>query len=82
MSILTGTISALALIYVSPTIQIDLLHRSSAWFPLRNPGLVTIPLAFAVGIAISLVSPEPEAARGFARVEERIHVGEAHQTVG
>ncbi|MGH9384641.1 MAG: sodium:solute symporter family transporter [Vicinamibacterales bacterium] len=76
LSILVGTASALILIYVSPTIQIDLLHRSSAWFPLRNPGLVTIPLAFAVGVVVSLVSPEPEAARGFAKVEERIHLGE------
>jgi cation/acetate symporter len=82
MSILVGTVSALVLIYVSPTIQIDLLHRSSAWFPLRNPGLVTIPLAFAVGIIVSLVSPEPEASEGFSRVEERIHLGEAHQTTG
>jgi cation/acetate symporter len=76
-SILVGTVSALVLIYVSPTIQIDLLHRSSAWFPLRNPGLVTIPLSFAVGIVVSLLSPEPEAAHGFSRVEERIHLGEA-----
>ena len=84
ISILVGTTSALVLIYVSPTIQIDLLHRSSAWFPLRNPGLVTIPLAFAVGIVVSLLAPEPEAAHGFAKVEERIHLGEveAHQTVG
>jgi cation/acetate symporter len=78
VSILVGTVSALVLIYVSPTIQIDLLHRSSAWFPLRNPGLVTIPLAFVVGIVVSLLLPEPEADRGFARLEERIHLGEAH----
>ena len=78
ISILVGTVSALLLIYVSPTIQVDLLHRPSAWFPLRNPGLVTIPLAFAAGIIVSLVSPEAEASAGFARVEERIHLGEAH----
>jgi cation/acetate symporter len=78
LSILVGTASALILIYVSPTIQIDLLHRSSAWFPLRNPGLVTIPLAFAVGIVVSLLAPEPEAAHGFSKLEKRIHLGEVH----
>jgi folate-dependent phosphoribosylglycinamide formyltransferase PurN len=78
LSILVGTSSALILIYVSPTIQVDLLHRSSAWFPLRNPGLVTIPLAFAVGIVVSLLAPEPEAAHGFSKLEKRIHLGEVH----
>jgi cation/acetate symporter len=80
LSILVGTASSLILIYVSPTIQVDLLHRSSAWFPLRNPGLVTIPLAFAVGIVVSLLAPEPEAAQGFSRLEKRIHLGEVHPT--
>jgi cation/acetate symporter len=75
-SMFAGTASALALIYLSPTIQVDILGAPAAWFPLRNPGLVTIPLAFAVGIVVSLVWPEPEAARRFAEVENRIHVGE------
>ncbi len=78
LSILVGTASALILIYVSPTIQVDLLHRDSAWFPLRNPGLVTIPLAFVVGIVVSLLAPEPEAALGFSKLEKRIHLGEVH----
>ena len=42
---------------------------------LRNPGLVTIPLSFLVGIVVSLVAPEPEASRRFAEVEHRIHFG-------
>jgi cation/acetate symporter len=37
------------LIYLSPTIQVDILRESSAWFPLKNPALVTIPLSFAAG---------------------------------
>ena len=40
------------LIYLSPTIQVDILQaRRARWFPLRNPGIVTIPLSFAVAIA-------------------------------
>ncbi len=38
MSMLVGTASSLILIYLSPTIQIDVLKNTTAWFPLRNPG--------------------------------------------
>ena len=44
-----GTVAALALIYLSPTLQIDILGRSEAWFPLKNPALVTMPLSFLAG---------------------------------
>ena len=64
------------LIYLSPTIQIDLLKQTTAYFPYRNPGLFTIPLSFIVGIVTSLVAPEPAAVEGFARLEHQIHVGE------
>jgi cation/acetate symporter len=36
-AIVTGTVTALVLIALSPTIQMDILHRDSAWFALRNP---------------------------------------------
>src|SRR5512143_2356822 len=48
-SMLVGTASALLLIYLSPTIQVQILKHASAPFPLKNPGLVTIPLSFVVG---------------------------------
>ena len=73
MSMLLGTASSLILIYLSPTIQIDVLKNTVAWFPLRNPGLVSIPLSFVVGILVSLLWPEPEAEARFAEVEQRIH---------
>lgn len=75
-SMIIGTVSTLTLIYLSPTIQIDILKHGTAWFPLKNPGLVTIPLSFAVGVVVSLMAPEPDAARRFADVEQRIHFGE------
>lgn len=75
-SMLVGTASALLLIYLSPTIQVDILEQPEAWFPLRNPGLITIPLSFVVGIVVSLAQPEAEAARRFAEVESRVHFGE------
>jgi cation/acetate symporter len=75
-SILVGTLSTLLLIWMSPTIQIDLLKHSAAYFPYRNPGLFTIPLSFIVGIVTSLLAPEPAAQEGFARLEHQIHIGE------
>src|SRR5215218_7057138 len=73
MSMLVGTASSLILIYLSPTIQIDVLKNATAWFPLRNPGLVSIPLSFIVGTAVALLWPEPESEARFAEVEQRIH---------
>lgn len=63
------------LIYLSPAIQIDILKHSSALFPLKNPGLVTIPLSFMVGIVVSLLAPESMAQQKFAEVEQQIHLG-------
>lgn len=75
-SMLVGTFSALLLIYYSPTIQMGVLGGTSAFFPLTNPGLVSIPLAFAVGIVVSLLTPEPDAVAKFAALEHRLHLGE------
>jgi cation/acetate symporter len=75
-SMLVGTFSALLLIYLSPTVQMGVLQRTSAPFPLANPGLVTIPLSFAVGFIVSLLSPEPSAVAKFAQLEHRLHLGE------
>ena len=75
-SIVVGTATALGLIYFSPTIQIDLLKHPTAMFPLRNPGIISIPLSFAVGIVVSLVMPEQAAAANFAATERRLHLGE------
>lgn len=78
VSMLVGTASSLGLIYLSPAIQIDVLKNAEAIFPLRNPGLVSIPLSFALAIIVTLVSPEPAAEAGFAEVEHRVHFGVDH----
>jgi cation/acetate symporter len=79
-SILFGTVSTLVLIWLSPTIQVDLLKQTDAYFPYRNPGLFTIPLSFLVGIVTSLLAPEPAATEGFTRLEHQIHLGEEELT--
>ena len=75
-SIVAGTCAALLLIYLSPTIQVDLLKHPAATFPLRNPGIVSIPLAFVVGVVVSLLAPENAAAAKFAATERQLHLGE------
>lgn len=56
-SMIVGTLSTLTLIALSPAVQVDLLKRPEAWFPLKNPALVTIPLSFLTGIVVSLLRP-------------------------
>jgi cation/acetate symporter len=55
-SMAIGAASTLVLIWLSPTVQVDLLHRADALFPLKNPALVTIPLSFLAGIVVSLLT--------------------------
>ena len=78
VSMLAGTISSLALIYFSPTLQIDILKNADAAFPLRNPGLVSIPLSFVLAIVVALLWPEPAAEAGFDEVQDRVHFGVDH----
>lgn len=74
-SMITGTVSAIVLIALSPTIQIDLLKHATAPFPFKNPGLFTMSLSFAAGFIASLVRPDPDAKKKFAEVQRRIHLG-------
>ena len=74
-SMLVGTVVTLVLIYLSPTVQVDILHRATAPFPLKNPALVTIPLSFLTGIVVSLLARESSADEGFAGLERRMHLG-------
>jgi cation/acetate symporter len=74
-SMAVGTISTLTLIALSPVVQVDLLAREGAWFPLRNPALLTIPLAFVSGWLVSVSMPEQGAAGRFAAIERRMLFG-------
>ncbi len=81
-SIVFGAIGTLVLIYLGPTIQVDVLKNDIAvvsqqwwYFPLKNPCLVTMTLSFALGIVVSLLKPEPRAEQGFAEMERRAMLG-------
>lgn len=53
IGIVTGLVSSIALILLSPTIM-----GAGAIFPLNNPGIVSIPLGFAVTIGVSLLDTQ------------------------
>jgi cation/acetate symporter len=74
-SMVVGTVTTLVLIYLSPTIQVDLMKNESAWFPLKNPALITMPLSFIAGALVSLLRPEKEAEERYATMEAAIHLG-------
>jgi cation/acetate symporter len=74
-SIATGAVLSLVLIVISPTIWVDILHNPEAIFPLKNPALVSMSGAFLVGIVVSLLQAEPEAAGKFESEKLRTYLG-------
>ena len=76
-SMLFGTFGALILIFLSPVVQVDILHHTEAIFPLRNPGIVTIPGSFFVAWLVSMLTKDEGAAEKFDRNMERMMTGKA-----
>ena len=74
-SIVTGLVTAVGLILLSPTIWKDLLHNSSAIFPWRNPTLISMPCAFAAGIFVSILKPDADAEAKFESQKLRTYLG-------
>ncbi|MCU0984060.1 MAG: sodium/solute symporter [Acetobacteraceae bacterium] len=76
-SMVAGTAAALALIWFSPTVQVDILGRSAAdvLIGLKNPGILSIPFSFAVGIVVSLLTTDRGAEEGFAGLSRRMVLG-------
>jgi cation/acetate symporter len=54
---------------------VDLLHKTSALFPLKNPALVTIPLSFLTGVLVSVLAPDAESEARYAALESRLLLG-------
>jgi cation/acetate symporter len=78
-----GAVSAIAcgagvsvlLILLSPTVWVDVLHHAEPLFPLRNPAIISMPLAFLAGIVASLMSREPVAEARFDDERLRTYLG-------
>ncbi|BBU33426.1 hypothetical protein BTHE68_71600 (plasmid) [Burkholderia sp. THE68] len=49
----TGLVSAVLLVFISKSVWVDVLGHAQAIFPYSQPALFSMPLAFAVAIAVS-----------------------------
>ncbi|KAA0257766.1 sodium/solute symporter [Deferribacter autotrophicus] len=74
-SILAGGISATILIILSPTVWVKVLHNPQPIFPLKNPAVVSMSLAFIVAIIASLMTPDKEAEKKFEEEKVRTYLG-------
>jgi cation/acetate symporter len=76
-SMVVGNLTSIVLIVLSPTVQVDILEHSVAIFPLKNPGIVSVPLAFLVGVAVSLLAPSREDETRFTAIQRKMLLGKA-----
>ncbi|MGD0967102.1 MAG: cation acetate symporter [Candidatus Aquilonibacter sp.] len=67
---LAGLISSLVLMAISPDVMGD-----HALFPLRNPGIVSIPLGFIAAILGTLIARDPESEAMFNQLQVRANTG-------
>jgi cation/acetate symporter len=74
-SILVGSILTVTLIVLSPTVWVDILHYKTAVFPLRNPAIVSMTIAFIVAIGVSLMVREVKAEEMFDDEKLRTYLG-------
>ena len=86
-SIYGGLISAVGLVFFSPVVsgKVDAVTGASlslfgtgvdfSWFPLENPGIVSIPLGFFFGWLGTITSKERESEDRFAELEVRSLTG-------
>jgi cation/acetate symporter len=81
----TGLVSSIALILVSPSVMtVDPpgvtgaarhLIQAAPWFPLENPGIVSIPLGFLGAVIGTLLGREPYAEAKYAELLVRANTG-------
>lgn len=67
--LLVGLVSSIVLILVSPDFMKD------AWFPLKNPAIISIPLGFLGAFLGTFLSREPSAESLFAELKVRANTG-------
>lgn len=78
-SVYGGLVPAIVLVVFSPVVsgtKVALFPGVDFhWFPLENPGIVSIPLGFLAGWIGTITSPEPADADRFAELEVRALTG-------
>ena len=74
-AIVVGSVSAVICIILSPTVWVDVLKNKEAIFPLRNPAIITMTLAFVCAYVVSILTPDPEAEAKFESEKVRCYLG-------
>ena len=78
-SIYGGLVSCVVLVFFSPVVSGSetglFVDHDFAWFPLSNPGIISIPLGFLFGYLGAVTSREPEAEAAYDELEVRALTG-------
>jgi cation/acetate symporter len=74
-AIITGSVSATIFIILSPTVWVAIFGFKTAIFPLKNPAIFSMSLAFLVAIVFSLLKPDREAEAKFEDEQIRTFLG-------
>jgi cation/acetate symporter len=72
---ITGLFLSVGLIVISPTVMVDILKNKEAIFPLKNPGIISLPAAFIAGYIVSLMTPEKRSEAIFMDEKLRTYLG-------
>lgn len=73
-SIVVGAASAIILIIISPTVWVTILKNPKAIFPLANPAIISMPLAFITAYVVSVMSPEKESQEKYEAMRVRTYL--------
>ena len=83
-SIYGGLIMCVGLVFFSPVVSgsdTALFTDSDwSWFPLSNPGIISIPFGFLMGFLGTITSNEPESAERYDELEVRALTGAGAET--
>lgn len=74
-AIVVGSVSATLFIILSPTVWVSVFGFKEAIFPLKNPAIVSMSLAFIAAWGISLMAPDKEAEAKFEDEQLRTFLG-------
>jgi cation/acetate symporter len=74
-SIIAGAVSASLCILFSPVIWVNILGFEKAIFPLKNPAIVSMSIAFLAAYIGSVTAPEPESQEKFEQEKIRTYLG-------
>lgn len=77
-SMFVGTGSTLILIFLSPTVQIDILHHAEALVTLKNPAIISVPLSLITCVVVSLLFPNPGEQIRFDELKTRMLFGKGN----